>query len=117
MKKCTGCGHLEHEPLNEALACCPDSRYRELTAMHELIERLEEKQSMWDKKTKAHKDIANTYYVAIIMAKKLLEKERFNIVRAVNKTNSSVICTLSGVKHDAISGDQYYNINFYNEND
>lgn len=45
------------------------------TAMQELIERLEEKQSMWDKKSKEHIDIANTYYVAIIMAKKLLEKE------------------------------------------
>lgn len=46
------------------------------TSLQKLIERLEGRQSMWAKKSKAHIDIANTYFVAIIMAKKLLEEEK-----------------------------------------
>lgn len=41
-----------------------------------------------------------------------LKIERFQIVRAVNRTNQSVVCTLSGIKYDAADGDEYYDKTF-----
>lgn len=43
IKKCTGCGRYEKEPLGinklgePFLACCPDSNYKEVTAVEWLI--------------------------------------------------------------------------------
>ena len=75
--------------------------------MQELIERLAEKQSMWDKKSKEHIDIANTYYVAIIMAKKLLEKEKEQII---DTFNYGYYCASSGTDTEfELKGSSYYN--------
>lgn len=54
------------------------------TPMQELIEKLEEKRDMWDKETKSHNDIKNTYQVAIIVAKNLVEKEKQRMFHCFN---------------------------------
>ena len=47
MKKCTGCGRYDTEPLGNNkygipfIACCPDNDYREVTAVEWLYKQLE----------------------------------------------------------------------------
>jgi len=105
MKKCTGCGHLDTIPLTgEALACCPDSRYKKLTVIQELIEIINERPTEISQFNASQ---------LLALIEPLLEKEKEQVINDYLKGDSNGCgCYDYATKKDA---EEYYN-QTYNQN-
>jgi hypothetical protein len=96
MKRCTGCGNTDDEPLGlneygeQFLACCPDSNYVEMTAMQKHLE--------W---------LKGRMVVSPQMESQLLEEEKQQIIDAYETAMETDI-----YNEPLKVGKQYYNETF-----
>jgi len=112
IRRCTGCGRFENEPLGvnkngePYLACCPDSRYRNITAVQWLVEQI----NGYSYGTGLPSGMNVRIDIPKDIIEKGLEMEKKQIVEAYNGkvSDTSHLVRKSFIENTSV-GEQYYN--------